>query len=68
MIVMAVLITRKQEKGFTVNPRPIDWILIAGGAAIILFTFLIDYMKLIIDSGVLASEKLPRCQGSVALI
>ena len=56
MIVMALIITGKEEKGFTVDSRPVDWILIAAGAAIILFTFLVDYMKLIIDSGVLASE------------
>jgi len=56
MIVMAVLITGKQEKGFTVEPRPVDWILIAGGAAIIFYTFMVDYMKLIIDSGVIGSK------------
>ncbi len=56
MILMAVLITDKLEKGFKVNPRPIDWILIAGGAAVILYTFVFDYLKLVIDSGVLASE------------
>jgi hypothetical protein len=56
MIALAVLITRKQEKGSTVDPRPIDWLLIIAGAAIILFTFMIDYMKLIIDSGVIGSR------------
>ncbi len=56
MIVMAVLITRKQEKGFIVDPRPVDWILVSGGAAIILYTFMVDYMKLIIDSGVIGSK------------
>jgi hypothetical protein len=56
MIVMALMITGKQEKGFTIDPRPIDWILIAGGAAIILYTFMIDYMELVFDSGVLAPE------------
>ncbi len=56
MIVLAVLIIGREEKGFTVVSRPPDWILISAGAAIILFTFMVDYMKLTIDSGVLASE------------
>jgi hypothetical protein len=59
MIVMAVLIIGKQEKGFTVDSRPVDWVMISAGAAIILFTFMVDYMKLTIDSGVLASENSP---------
>jgi hypothetical protein len=59
MIVMAVLIIGKQEKGFTVDSRPADWVMISAGAAIILFTFMVDYMKLTIDSGVLASENSP---------
>ncbi len=65
MIVMAVLITRKQEQGFIVDPRPVDWILIAGGAAIILFTFMIDYMKLIIDSGVIGSKSTSNGRGQL---
>jgi hypothetical protein len=56
MIAMAVLITGKQEKGSVIDSRPFDWILITGGAAIILFTFMADYLKLIIDSGVFNSK------------
>jgi hypothetical protein len=65
MIVMAVLITGKEEKGFTIVSRPVDWILIAAGAAIILFTFMVDYMKLTIDSGVLASGKFTDARGQL---
>jgi len=53
MIVMALLITGKQEQGLAVDPRPVDWLLITGGAVIILYTFLVDYMKLVFDSGIL---------------
>ena len=56
MIAMAVLITGKQEKGSVIDSRPFDWILITGGAAIILFTFMADYLKLIIDSGLFGSK------------
>ncbi|MCI0522408.1 MAG: hypothetical protein L0Y37_02020 [Bacteroidales bacterium] len=59
MIIMALLIIGKQERGFIVNPSHADWILIYGGAAIILYTFLIDYSRLIIDSGVLSSASTP---------
>jgi hypothetical protein len=65
MIVMAVLITGKQEKGFTTDLRPLDWIMISGGAVIILYTFMVDYMKLIIDSGVLASKSSPATNGQL---
>ena len=56
MIAMAVLITGKQEKGSVIDSRPFDWILITGGAVIILFTFMADYLKLIIDSGLFGSK------------
>jgi hypothetical protein len=65
MIVMAVLITLKQEKGFTVDPRPIDWLLIIAGAAIILFTFMFDYVKLIIESGVIGSGSTSDTRGQL---
>ena len=65
MILMALLITSKQEKGFTVDARPVDWILISVGAAIILFTFMADYMKLIIDSGVLSSKSTSDTRGQL---
>jgi hypothetical protein len=59
MIIMALLIIGKQERGFIVNPSTADWILIYGGAAIILFTFLVDYSLIIIDSGILTSGRTP---------
>jgi hypothetical protein len=65
MIVMALLITGKQEKGFAVDPRPVDWVLIAGGAVIILYTFMIDYMKLVFDSGISASENASNARGQL---
>lgn len=68
MIVMAVLITGKEEKGFTVDSRPVDWILIAGGAAIILFTFLADYLKLILDSGLIGSGGTSDARGQLLLM
>jgi hypothetical protein len=56
MIFMALCIISRQEKGSIVRPGPVDWILIFGGAGVILFTFLIDYSKLIISSGVLSAS------------
>ena len=65
MIVMAVLITGKEEKGFTIVSRPLDWILISVGAAIILYTFMSDYVKLIIDSGVIGSDSTSGTRGQL---
>ncbi len=65
MIVMALLITGKQEKGFAVDPRPVDWVLIAGGAVIILYTFMVDYMKLVFSSGILASKSTSDARGQL---
>jgi hypothetical protein len=59
MIIMAVVIIGKQERGYTVRPSLTDWVLIYGGAAVILYTFLIDYSLLIIDSGILSSGSTP---------
>jgi len=55
MIVMAMLIIVRQEKGYVIRVRLVDWILIFGGGCIILYTYLADYMRLIIDSGALSS-------------
>jgi hypothetical protein len=57
MIIMALLLVSREEKGFCVKVRITDWILIFGGALIILYTYLIDYSRLIIQSGVLAPGK-----------
>ena len=65
MILMALLITSRQEKGFIVDSRPIDWILISVGAAIILYTFMYDYVKLIIDSGVIGSDSTSGTRGQL---
>ncbi len=65
MIMMALLITSRQEKGFTVDSRPVDWIIISVGAAIILYTFLYDYVKLIIDSGVFGSDSTSGARGQL---
>lgn len=59
MICMAIFIIGKQERGYNVKPSPADWILIYGGAAIILYTFLFDYSMLIINSGILSSGSSP---------
>jgi hypothetical protein len=57
MIMMALLLVAREENGFCVKVRITDWILIFGGALIILYTYLADYSKLIIQSGVLADGK-----------
>ena len=59
MMIMAFIIIGRQERGYTVRPAPADWILIYGGAAVILYTFLIDYSMLIINSGILSSDGTP---------
>lgn len=59
MIVMALLLIRRQESGYSVKVTIPDWILIFGGALIILYTYLIDYSRLLIESGVLASGNPP---------
>ncbi|MGB8359385.1 MAG: hypothetical protein WCD55_12300, partial [Bacteroidales bacterium] len=41
-----------------VKPQPLDWILIFSGAAIILYTYLVDVLKLIFESSMLASKSL----------
>jgi hypothetical protein len=56
MIFIAVFIIRKEERGSQVKPRTIDWILILIGGVIIIYTYLIDYLKLMIDSGAIGSK------------
>jgi len=48
MIVMAVLYTYLPGKGHPVIIRPLDWILVLAGSALIFFTFTIDYLNLIL--------------------
>ena len=59
MIVMALLLVSRQERGYPVKVSLTDWILIFGGALIILYTYLIDYTRLLIESGVLAGKNSP---------
>lgn len=54
MIIMALMLVAREENGYCVKVRLTDWILIFGGALIILYTYLIDYTRLIIQSGVFA--------------
>ncbi|MCK7540486.1 MAG: hypothetical protein MZV63_61140 [Marinilabiliales bacterium] len=56
MIVMALLLVGRQERGYIIRFSLPDWILIFGGALIILYTYLVDYTRLLIESGALASK------------
>jgi len=59
MILMALLLVGRQEKGYRIKFSLPDWVLIFGGALIILYTYLIDYTRLLIESGALASRSSP---------
>jgi len=59
MILMALLLVGRQERGHFVKFSLTDWILIFGGALIILYTYLVDYTRLLIESGALASKDAP---------
>lgn len=54
MIAMALLIIGLEEEGSTVRIAPGEWALIYGGALVILYTYLIDFSRLIMQSGVLS--------------
>lgn len=54
MMIMALIIIRGEEGGFRVKIPATDWILIFGGGLVILYTFLSDYLRLIIASGALS--------------
>ncbi len=56
MILMALLLVGRQERGYRIKFSLTDWILIFGGALIILYTYLVDYTRLLIESGALASK------------
>lgn len=66
MILMAVLLVAREEDGFCVKVRLTDWILIFGGALIILYTYLIDFSRLIFESGVLARGSSPEAGEELA--
>ncbi len=59
MILMALLLVGRQEKGYYVKVGISDWILIIGGALVVLYTYLVDYTRLIIESGVLSKNAAP---------
>jgi hypothetical protein len=54
MILMALLFIGRQESGYYVRPGLSDWVLIISGALVILYTYLVDYSKLLFESGVLS--------------
>jgi hypothetical protein len=54
MILMALLLIGRQERGYYIKAGISDWILMIGGALVILYTYLIDYTRLIMESGILS--------------
>ncbi len=62
MILMALLFIGRQEKGYYVRLGVSDWILIISGALVILYTYLVDYTRLLIDSGVLSAKGSPEAE------
>jgi len=56
MILMAMLFIGRQERGYYVRPGISDWILIYSGALVILYTYLVDYSRLLLESGALKSR------------
>jgi hypothetical protein len=59
MILMALLLVGRQERGYRIKFSLPDWILIFGGGLIILYTYLVDYTRLLLESGALASKSSP---------
>lgn len=53
MIAMALLIIGCEEEGSAIRIARGEWALIYGGALVILYTYLIDFARLIVQSGVL---------------
>lgn len=62
MIVMAILLIGRQERGYYIKVSISDWILIFGGALTILYTYLVDYTRLLIESGALAAKSSPEAE------
>ncbi len=56
MIIMALLFIGRQETGYYIRPGLSDWVLIISGAFVILYTYLADYSRLLLESGVLGSR------------
>jgi hypothetical protein len=59
MILMALLLVGRQERGHYIKVSVSDWVLIFGGAFIILYTYLVDYGKLLFESGALGADSSP---------
>ena len=59
MILMALLLVGRQERGYYVKVGISDWMLITGGGLVVLYTYLVDYTRLIIESGVLSKNVAP---------
>ena len=59
MIVMAVLFTYLPVKGHSVTINLWEWILILSGSALIFFTFIRDYMQLILRNGIISHGESP---------
>lgn len=59
MILMALVFIGRQEKGFYIRPGLSDWVLIISGAVVILYTYLVDYSRLLFESGALSARELP---------
>ncbi len=53
MIIMALLLIGREESGHYIRAGASDWVLMTGGAAAILCTYLADYTGIIIRSGIL---------------
>jgi hypothetical protein len=54
MIVMAIMIIGREEKRCIVKIAPGEWAMIFGGGLVILYTYLIDFSRLILQSGILS--------------
>ncbi len=59
MIIMALIFIGRQEKGSYIRPGLSDWVLIISGALVILYTYLVDYSRLLFESGALKSAGSP---------
>ncbi|HNX79579.1 MAG TPA: hypothetical protein PKJ24_06835 [Prolixibacteraceae bacterium] len=55
MILMAFLYTYLAEAGKPLKIKVSDWLLLLGGSAVIFFTFIRDYLKLISNSNILTN-------------
>ncbi|MDX9772850.1 MAG: hypothetical protein RBT02_05430 [Bacteroidales bacterium] len=68
MILIALLLIGREERGFYIKAGISDWILITGGALVILYTYLADYTRMIIDSGVLARNATAEADEKLAIM